>query len=83
VDRRVAAELDALLEDETSELHVEDALLVIVSHVSPIKAAVAWTLGAPGAVAWRLRLDNGSLTTIGARQARPYLWRYNLVPPLV
>lgn len=35
--------------------------LVVVSHVSPIKAAVAWALGVGDDVAWRMRLDNASL----------------------
>jgi broad specificity phosphatase PhoE len=35
--------------------------LVVVSHVSPIKAAVTWALGVGDAVTWRMRLDNASL----------------------
>lgn len=82
VDARVHAELDALLEDRASLLHSHDEHLAIVSHVSPIKSATVWALGVPGWVAWRTRLDNGSITTISTRQAMPALVHFNLVPPL-
>jgi broad specificity phosphatase PhoE len=82
VDARVHAELDELLSDRQSLLHDEEHHLAIVSHVSPIKSAVAWALGVPGSVAWRTRLDNGSLTTIGTRRRSPTLIHFNLVPPL-
>lgn len=39
-------------------------LVVAVSHVSPIKAAVAWALQAGPDIAWRMRLDLGSITRI-------------------
>ena len=41
-----------------------DALVIAVSHVSPIKAAVAWALGVGPEIAWRLRLDLASVTRI-------------------
>lgn len=43
----------------------EDDVLVAVSHVSPIKAAVTWTLGLSPELAWRMRLDVASITRIG------------------
>ena len=82
VDERVRFELDALFEKESSLLHSSGEHLAIVSHVSPIKSAVAWALGVPGSVAWRMRLENGSLTMIGARGHTPQLVRFNLVPAL-
>ena len=83
VDARVHVELDQLLEDRDSLLHDAEHHLAIVSHVSPIKSAVAWALGVPGSVAWRTRLDNGSITTIGTRRRSPTLIHFNMVPPLV
>ena len=80
VDARVRVELEALLHDRTSLLHDEHEHLAIVSHVSPIKAAAVWALGVAGAVAWRTRLDNGSLTTIAVRRSRPLLVNFNVVP---
>ena len=83
VDARVHAELDALLADRASLLHDNRRHLAIVSHLSPIKSAMAWALGAPGSVAWRSRLDNGSLTTIATRRDTPALVHFNVVPRLV
>jgi broad specificity phosphatase PhoE len=39
--------------------------IVVVSHVSPIKAAVAWAIGAGDETSWRMFVDVASVTTIG------------------
>lgn len=80
VDTRVYAELDGQLADPDSLLHHPSEHLLIVSHVSPIKSAMTWALGVPGSVAWRTRLDNCSITAIGARRGLPNLVHFNLVP---
>ncbi|MDH2903377.1 MAG: histidine phosphatase family protein [Actinomycetota bacterium] len=80
VDQRVYAELDALLADPESLLHRGDEHLAIVSHVSPIKAAITWGLGVHGSVAWRMRVDNGSMTVLSSRGAAAMLVRSNVVP---
>ncbi len=77
VDRRVHARLNEWLADEESLLHHPGEHLCVVSHVSPIKSAIAWALGVPGSVAWRMRLDNASITTITTRNAQPFLVTYN------
>jgi probable phosphoglycerate mutase len=82
VDRRVHAVLDGLLADASSLLHHADRHLAIVSHVSPIKSAVVWALGASPSTAWRTRLENGSISTVGVRGATPQLVRFNAVPRL-
>lgn len=41
-----------------------DGLVIAVSHVSPIKAAVAWVLRTGPEISWRMRLDLGSITRI-------------------
>ena len=51
--------------------------LVVVSHVSPIKAAVAWSLGVGDEVAWRMHLDTASITRIGSRGGVPVLSSFN------
>lgn len=51
--------------------------VVVVSHVSPIKAAVAWALGTGDRVAWRLQLSTASVTRIGCGVAGPLLFSYN------
>jgi broad specificity phosphatase PhoE len=83
VDERVRAELEILFADESSLLHSPKEHLAIVSHVSPIKSAVAWALGVPGSIAWRMRLENGSLTMLGARGHTPQLIRFNVVPATI
>ena len=55
--------------------------VVVVSHVSPIKAAVAWALGAGDELAWRLYLATGSMTVIGWGAGGPVLHSYNLTVP--
>ena len=52
--------------------------VVVVSHVSPIKAAVAWALGADDGLAWRLQLATASMTVIGWGAGHPVLHRYNV-----
>jgi broad specificity phosphatase PhoE len=58
--------------------------VIVVSHVSPIKAAVAWALGVGDEVVWRLYLATASITRIAWRDDGPVLYRYNetLPPPL-
>ncbi len=51
--------------------------MVAVSHVSPIKAAVLWALGLPELYAWRLRLDNASLTRLAPGPDGPVLLSFN------
>jgi broad specificity phosphatase PhoE len=50
--------------------------VVMVSHVSPIKAAVAWALGVES-VAWRAHLDTASITVITLRGDAPVLASFN------
>jgi probable phosphoglycerate mutase len=80
VDARVHARLDSMLSDPQSLLHSSRRHLAIVSHVSPIKSAVVWALGASPSTAWRTRLENGSITTVGTRGMTPQLVRFNMVP---
>lgn len=51
--------------------------VVVVSHVSPIKAAVAWAIGAPETVVWRLYLATASITRIAWGADAPVLRSYN------
>ena len=54
-----------------------DGPVVAVSHVSPIKAAVLWALGLPDLYAWRLRLDNASITRLAPGPDGPVLLSFN------
>jgi broad specificity phosphatase PhoE len=62
---RVRAALDDLVADASART------IAVVTHVSPIKAAVAWALRAPPGLAWHTHLDQASITriTIGAAGA--------------
>ncbi len=44
-----------------------DGAIVAVSHVSPIKAAVAWALDVDERATWRMQLGLATISTIGAR----------------
>ena len=54
--------------------------VVVVSHVSPIKAATCWALGLGDQGAWRLYLATASMTQIGWGGDGPVLNRYNETP---
>lgn len=74
---RVRAACAELFADEGHGAR-QDTDVVVVSHVSPIKAAVAWALGSDDALAWRLYLATASITVIGWGPGGPVLHRYNI-----
>lgn len=55
----------------------DDTTVVAVSHVSPIKAAVAWALDAAPDVAWRMFVDVASVTRLGLRSDGGVLLGFN------
>lgn len=73
---RVNAGLDALAEQAAEED------VVVVSHVSPIKAAVAWALGASIGISWRCFVAQASITEIGMTRGVPSLRMFNGVTHL-
>ncbi len=77
---RVRAALEELFGEDGAGARDSAGDVVVVSHVSPIKAAVAWALGASDDLAWRLQLSTGSLTRIGWGAAGPVLHTYNALP---
>ncbi len=68
VSSRVAAFCTEVLEGPT---------VVAVSHVSPIKAAVTWALGASEELGWRMFLEVGSITRIAGRDGQGSLVGFN------
>lgn len=73
LDRRVrAAAADAL---ELARAQV----VVVVSHVSPIKAAVAWALGGDSMMSWRMHLDHAGVSRIVAGPNGAELHSFNEV----
>ncbi|MCB0997011.1 MAG: histidine phosphatase family protein, partial [Acidimicrobiales bacterium] len=51
--------------------------VVVVSHVSPIKAALAWALGTSDVIAWRCFLDPASVTRIETGPNGAVVVRFN------
>jgi broad specificity phosphatase PhoE len=63
--------------DELATVPAGDGDVLVVSHVSPIKAAVAWALGVGDEVAWHLFLAPGSISRIAPRGTRHSLQSFN------
>jgi len=70
--KRVRAACDELAAAPTGSGDV-----LVVSHVSPIKAAVAWALAVGDEVAWHLFLAPASITRIAPRGTRHSLQSFN------
>lgn len=51
--------------------------VALVTHVSPIKAALAWALGVGPEVCWRSTVAQASVMTIGVTARRPSLHGFN------
>ena len=52
-------------------------IVVVTSHVSPIKAAVTWALGVDVTAMWRCHLDQASVSRIGESPKGPVLLGFN------
>lgn len=74
------AELDERVREALADLcaTTEAGHVVVVSHVSPIKAAVAWALGVDISVSWRTALDRASMSTVRLDATRPALKTFNV-----
>jgi broad specificity phosphatase PhoE len=66
--------------DELARLSAPDDVVAVFSHVSPIKAAVAWALGVDDASSWRMYLAPGSLTVVSVGPRGPSLIAFNHTP---
>jgi len=51
--------------------------VVVVSHVSPMKSAVAWALGVDIGISWNCHLDHASVCRISFQGTRPVLETFN------
>jgi broad specificity phosphatase PhoE len=76
----------ARVESFCTERLASGGRIVAVSHVSPIKAAVAWSLGVDERATWRMQLGLATISAVGARpDGTGYLSSYNdaahLEPP--
>lgn len=75
--RRVRAAGDDALE------RAREHDVVVVTHVSPIKAVVAWSLGADDGVGWRTHVAQASITRVAHAGRGPILTGFNDVSHLV
>lgn len=75
LDVRVRASCEELAE------RARDRIVAVVSHVSPIKAAVAWALDAPVDIAWRSHLSPASVCRIDIGANGPVLLSFNEKAP--
>ena len=65
-------------EEIAAEMRSVDApALVVVSHVSPIKSAVAWALGVEDTTSWRMFLDVAAICRLSIGPRGPSLHSFN------
>ncbi len=62
--------------DDLAGIAAEDDV-VVVSHVSPIKAAIAWALGVGDDVAWKLFVEDAAVARIAFGRVGPVLRSFN------
>ncbi len=71
----LGARVFAVLDDLAVE--AVDGHVVAVTHVSPVKAALAWALGVGIEVSWRSFVAQASITKIGVTDRGPSLHSFN------
>lgn len=80
--RQLGLRVRSALEDLVADGSAADRTTVIVTHVSPIKAATCWALGADDLVAWRLWVAPASITRIGTTPHGGVLHSFNEIAHL-
>jgi broad specificity phosphatase PhoE len=53
------------------------AVVVVVTHVSPVKAALAWALGVPDDIAWRMFVEDAAVSRIDVDDRGPVVRWFN------
>ena len=76
--RSMFERVSAALGDLVAEAN--DQHIVVVTHATPVKAAMAWALGVDVGIATRSWVDQASVTRIVVRGDRPVLSAFNLLP---
>ena len=73
------AALDARVRSACVDLaeRASESNVVVVSHVSPMKSAVAWALGVDIGISWTCHLDHASVCRIAFRNGNPILTTFN------
>lgn len=77
------ATLDKRVRDACGDLieRASTSNVVVVSHVSPMKSAVAWALGVDIGISWTCHLDHASVCRINFRSGIPILYTFNETAP--
>ncbi len=72
-------ELDLRVREALSELTDEarSKNIVVVSHVSPLKAAIGWAIGTDVGSCWRMLLDRASISRIEITENGPSMRGFN------
>lgn len=68
---RVRAACTAVVDD------ARDEDVVVVTHVSPLKAALAWAVDVGDEIAWHLHVTPASISRVGVRPHGPVLLTFN------
>ena len=80
--RQLGERVGAALDDLAADGSAAERTTVIVTHVSPIKAAMCWALGVDDLVAWRLWVATASITRIGTTPRGGVVHTFNEVAHL-
>ena len=78
--RQLGERVRPACEELSGVVGVED--VVVVTHMSPIKVALAWSLGVGEEIVWRCHLATGSVTVIAIGAFGPVLRGFNDIPHL-
>lgn len=76
--RQLATRIDAACAALIEE--ARDREVVVVTHATPVKAAMAWALGVDVSITWRSFVDQASVTRVAVRDRGPALTGFNLLP---
>jgi broad specificity phosphatase PhoE len=76
--RAMGERVFAALDDIATE--ARDRHVVVVSHATPVKVAMAWALGVQVDITWRCWVDQASVTRIAVRDRGPALLAFNALP---
>jgi broad specificity phosphatase PhoE len=74
-DRELSARVRAAC-DELS-VFAASSTVVVVSHVSPIKAAIEWALGVTATLAWRLYVEDAGVSRVDIGDHGPVVRWFN------
>jgi alpha-ribazole phosphatase len=75
--RELGARVRSALDELAGSASVGEGTTVVVTHVSPVKAAVGWAVGAGDDVSWRLWVAPASITRVAITPRGGVLHSFN------